>query len=357
MERSHQQATLSLSKFQYAFEQLQRTLRPVLSAIDTLRSSSNEDELDAMSRAHIHITLAYAINSLFCMYLRTQGIDPTSHPIAEEIARVQDAFMRMRKVEAGLSIQHQPPPNRDRRRHIANAKKAAAKLAAIIYPEEDDLVRALQGRERTIKKQKSQQQNDQDNTSEDKEGHVNSHQKQAKSSLPHLTEETKAADAQVPNSAHPKENGHIADTQFNDEQTNLPMSELDDPEQTLNSESHSNRLEESSSEKRDELLDANVKKSEEKDKKIKTDKTDKREKKGKKSKKERKHKGDKKDKRDKKDKSDKEKSSEGPDNIVDEDKKKKDRKKKKRRQIDSKEEHCPPDKTDRKRRKREKQKS
>lgn len=148
MERSHQQAHLSLTKFSYAIEQLQRTLRPVLSAIDGLRSSSNEEELDALSRTRMHISLAYAVNSLFCMYLRTQGVDPATHPVAEEIARVQDAFMRMRKVEAGKSTSHKQQPKRDRRKHIANAKKSAARLAALVFPEEDDLLRALQGQPR-----------------------------------------------------------------------------------------------------------------------------------------------------------------------------------------------------------------
>ncbi|PXF49050.1 Nuclear nucleic acid-binding protein C1D [Gracilariopsis chorda] len=148
MERSHQQAQLALTKFSYAVEQLQRALRPVLSAIDGLRSSSNEEELDAISRTRMHISLAYAVNSLFCMYLRTQGIDPATHPIAEEIVRVQDAFMRMRKVEAGESTSHKQLPKRDRRKHIANSKKSAARLAALVFPEEDDLLRALQGKTR-----------------------------------------------------------------------------------------------------------------------------------------------------------------------------------------------------------------
>ncbi|KAI0558188.1 nuclear nucleic acid-binding protein C1D [Gracilaria domingensis] len=146
MERSHQRAQLQYNKFSYALEQLQRTLRPMLSAIDSLRSAGNEEDLDPMSRARMHISLAYAVNSLFCMYLRTQGVDPATHPVAEEIARVQDAFMRMRKVEAGESTEHKPKPDRDRRKHIINAKKSAARLAALVFPEEDDLLLALQGK-------------------------------------------------------------------------------------------------------------------------------------------------------------------------------------------------------------------
>ncbi|CAN8064815.1 unnamed protein product [Agarophyton chilense] len=146
MERSHEDAQLEYTKFSYALEQLQRTLRPALSAVDSLRSAGNEEDLDPLSRARMHIALAYAVNSLFCMYLRTQGIEPSTHPVAEEIARVQDAFMRMRKVEVGESTDHKPKPDRDRRKHIVNAKKSATRLAALVFPEEEDLLRALQGK-------------------------------------------------------------------------------------------------------------------------------------------------------------------------------------------------------------------
>lgn len=145
MEEEKRQANLSLTKMSYAVDEVQKALRPVLSAVDSMRASSNEEELDAMTRARMHISLCYASNSLFCMYLRTQGIDPMSHPVAEELARVQDAFMRMRKVEAGLSAEPQPMPNRDRRRHIMNAKKSAERLSQVVFPEEHDLQLALQG--------------------------------------------------------------------------------------------------------------------------------------------------------------------------------------------------------------------
>lgn len=143
MEAEKQKAKAALANFSSSLDELEGTVRPVLSAIDSLRSTANEDELDAMTRSRLHITLCYATNVLFCMYLRTQGIDPLVHPVVDDITRVQEAFMRMRKVEAGLSADHQPMPDRDRRRHIQNAKKSAAKLSALVFPEEGDLLRAL----------------------------------------------------------------------------------------------------------------------------------------------------------------------------------------------------------------------
>lgn len=148
MEAEKQKAEAALTKFSSALDELEGGVRPVLAAIDGLRSTANDDELDAMSRARLHITLCYAANTLFCMYLRTQSIDPLVHPVVNEITRVQEAFMRMRKVEAGLSADHQPPPDRDRRRHIQKAKSSAAKLSALVLPEEGELLRALYKRKK-----------------------------------------------------------------------------------------------------------------------------------------------------------------------------------------------------------------
>lgn len=156
MEPGRADAEAALAKFSDTLSQLDTTIQPVLEALDDLRSLGNEDELDAMSRARLHISLCYSVNSLFCMYLRTQGIDPETHPVADEITRIQEAFMRMRKVEAGQSADHQPPPNRDRRKHIVKVKASEGKLSALVFPEEADLLRALKSRKRLGKPEENE---------------------------------------------------------------------------------------------------------------------------------------------------------------------------------------------------------
>lgn len=194
MEEEQRQANVSLSKFAEAVDELQKTLRPALSAVDALRASSNEGDLDAMSRARLHISLCYAVNTLFCMYLRTQGVDPSTHPVADELARIQEAFMRMRRVEAGLSVDHRRAPDRDRRRHIVNAKKAASKLGGLVFPEEAELVNALKQQkskrkweededEGNVKKdvnmvRSESEDNDSEDESQPKKENLNSEQKQ-----------------------------------------------------------------------------------------------------------------------------------------------------------------------------------
>jgi exosome complex protein LRP1 len=61
---------------------------------------SNLDEiapnLKALESCELNCSLAYAATSLFFMYLRTQGVDPTSHPVHQEIDRVQSYMKKLR---------------------------------------------------------------------------------------------------------------------------------------------------------------------------------------------------------------------------------------------------------------------
>lgn len=143
MEEEKQEAEKALNNFSTSLDNFQKVVQPLLSALDTLRASGGEQDLDALSKARLHITLCYTVNTLFCMYLRTQGVNPMSHPVADEITRVQDAFLRLRKVEAGVSTKPKPKPKRDIKLHVAKAKLAVEKLSSVVFPEEVHLLNAL----------------------------------------------------------------------------------------------------------------------------------------------------------------------------------------------------------------------
>lgn len=147
MEEQQRTAATSVTQFSAELSRLQERLEPLLSALETLRATpvaTLDSEVDPLSRARLHITLCYTINSLFCMYLRTQGVDPLTHPVAERITNVQDAFLRLRRVEAG---DHDSPnhgrPKRNYRESVAKAHIAAEQLAAVVFPEEAELIKAL----------------------------------------------------------------------------------------------------------------------------------------------------------------------------------------------------------------------
>lgn len=145
MEQEFEDAELSLKKFAESFAVLKESVEPLLSTLDKLRSSDDNDDSDGLHRARLHIALCYSVNSLFCMYLRTQGVDPMTHPVSDEIVRVQEAFLRLRNVEAG-QLSDQKNRKRSNKVDIVNAQLQAAKLASVVFPEATELLQALQNR-------------------------------------------------------------------------------------------------------------------------------------------------------------------------------------------------------------------
>lgn len=45
--------------------------------------------LPPLEVARVHLMVAYAVSTLFYMYLKTQGLSPASHPVREELERVK----------------------------------------------------------------------------------------------------------------------------------------------------------------------------------------------------------------------------------------------------------------------------
>ncbi|CAH1261348.1 C1D [Branchiostoma lanceolatum] len=71
------------------------------------------EKLESLDQAKLHLTAVYAINSLFWIYLTTQGIDPKDHPIKNELDRIRSYMNRVKEIED--------------KRKAAKVDKAAAK--------------------------------------------------------------------------------------------------------------------------------------------------------------------------------------------------------------------------------------
>ncbi|XP_019854421.1 PREDICTED: nuclear nucleic acid-binding protein C1D-like isoform X1 [Amphimedon queenslandica] len=63
---------------------LEKLLKPVLA-----EARPSHDKLSHLENASLTLTLCYTINSLFWVYLTTQGINPKTHGIKHELERVQ----------------------------------------------------------------------------------------------------------------------------------------------------------------------------------------------------------------------------------------------------------------------------
>ncbi|XP_076141212.1 nuclear nucleic acid-binding protein C1D [Alosa pseudoharengus] len=59
-------------------------------------TSRNDQKLDPLEQAKLDLMSAFALNSLFWMYLVTQGINPKEHGIKQELERIR---VHMNKVK------------------------------------------------------------------------------------------------------------------------------------------------------------------------------------------------------------------------------------------------------------------
>ncbi|KAG2392592.1 hypothetical protein C9374_011317 [Naegleria lovaniensis] len=79
--------------FNRSLKQVESMVQPLLEQPLTTKTS----KLDPESRAKVNLCCAYTVNTLFYLYLKTQGINPDDHPIKQEIARIQLYFKKLKE--------------------------------------------------------------------------------------------------------------------------------------------------------------------------------------------------------------------------------------------------------------------
>jgi exosome complex protein LRP1 len=62
------------------------------------------EKLDIDDRIKYDLLLSYSLNSLFWLYLRTQGVDPSKHAVKSEIDRVREYFAKAKQVRDRRTI-------------------------------------------------------------------------------------------------------------------------------------------------------------------------------------------------------------------------------------------------------------
>lgn len=78
----------------------QSSVTNVQSVIQTLMSVSKGEhlKLDPLEQAKLDLMSAYTLNSLFWMYLVTQGINPKEHGIKQELERIRTYMNRVKEI-------------------------------------------------------------------------------------------------------------------------------------------------------------------------------------------------------------------------------------------------------------------
>ncbi|XP_072032228.1 nuclear nucleic acid-binding protein C1D-like [Amphiura filiformis] len=84
----------SLKAFQSSLEDVDEVLAPLMNA----SMPEIHNQLTPLDRAKLDLVSAYAINSLFWVYLGTQGINPREHAIRHELGRIQKYMKRAQEI-------------------------------------------------------------------------------------------------------------------------------------------------------------------------------------------------------------------------------------------------------------------
>ncbi|NP_001007060.1 nuclear nucleic acid-binding protein C1D [Danio rerio] len=77
------------------------SLSSVQNMVQTLVSVSRSDrllKLDPLEQAKLDLMSAYALNSMFWMYLVTQGVNPKDHPIKQELERIRTYMNKVKEI-------------------------------------------------------------------------------------------------------------------------------------------------------------------------------------------------------------------------------------------------------------------
>ncbi|KAJ3447580.1 sun-cor steroid hormone receptor co-repressor [Anaeramoeba flamelloides] len=96
----------NLNNFDQSLTKCEKTLEQML----TNSLPEITENLEPLEQAKLNMSIAYTINSLYFMYLKTQGIDPKKHPVKKELERVKLYIKKIKDItelqKSGLSSQN-----------------------------------------------------------------------------------------------------------------------------------------------------------------------------------------------------------------------------------------------------------
>ncbi|XP_028166079.1 nuclear nucleic acid-binding protein C1D-like [Ostrinia nubilalis] len=81
-------------------ENLKENLQEVQKVLDQLLPlKEHYDKLELPAQIELDLFLAFTLNSLHWVHLRIQGIDPSKHPIKDELQRIKTVMMKWQEVK------------------------------------------------------------------------------------------------------------------------------------------------------------------------------------------------------------------------------------------------------------------
>eukprot|EP00656_Telonema_subtile_P041170 TRINITY_DN46298_c0_g1_i1.p1 TRINITY_DN46298_c0_g1~~TRINITY_DN46298_c0_g1_i1.p1 ORF type:complete len:194 (+),score=57.95 TRINITY_DN46298_c0_g1_i1:143-724(+) len=116
-------ASTAISTLDACLSDVEAQLRPLFSKPVKELSAG----LPPLESAKLQVVGAFAINTLFYIFLKTQGVDPSDHPVKQELDRVKSYFKKIREASA--------PAARDTQNTQLNVGAASRFIAAALGPD------------------------------------------------------------------------------------------------------------------------------------------------------------------------------------------------------------------------------
>ncbi|XP_059164361.1 nuclear nucleic acid-binding protein C1D-like [Physella acuta] len=85
----------NIASFDTHLSELEAELKPLLS----INRNELTDKLEPIDAAKVDLVAAYAINSLFWMYMNVCGLNPKEHAVKQELTRIQSYMQRVKEIE------------------------------------------------------------------------------------------------------------------------------------------------------------------------------------------------------------------------------------------------------------------
>ncbi|XP_065107074.1 nuclear nucleic acid-binding protein C1D isoform X1 [Paramisgurnus dabryanus] len=80
------------------FESSVGSVQKMVQSLVSVSRSSHLDKLDPLDQAKLDLMSAYALNSMFWMYLVTQGVNPKDHGIKQELERIRTYMNKVKEI-------------------------------------------------------------------------------------------------------------------------------------------------------------------------------------------------------------------------------------------------------------------
>ncbi|XP_051868066.1 nuclear nucleic acid-binding protein C1D [Pristis pectinata] len=87
-----------IHEYLVAFEESVKCADGVLKSLMSAPRSELLQKLDPLEQAKLDLASAYALNSLFWIYLVTQGINPKEHAVKQELERIRTYMNKVKEI-------------------------------------------------------------------------------------------------------------------------------------------------------------------------------------------------------------------------------------------------------------------